>query len=248
MPNPKVKGETRDSHGQFASFASSFHQPPNSYQSQSQPNNQPSSSPFINIQTSSKAIPQLQDQTPPRGSVPPMVDLKITNPVTYLKAWWRRVMYNEGIDFRFRIHPLTAIAIALLISAGSFGIGHIAFPKDSIVTKLVPALAPVDPVRDTAFTGIVRFTKETGKYFLETKESEAITLSVPANVDLSKQIGKRIFASGKYNIQTHILSVVSASNLEILPIKITPVPVDEKLPLRLNEICGKPERRGKQIV
>ena len=178
--------------------------------------------PLIQINTGSSASSSPEPARP--DSTPPLVSLKVANPVTYLKAWWRRVMYNEGIDFRFRIHPVTAIAIALLISVGSFSVGRIVFPKDSIIYKYLPSLAPADPWRDTAFAGLVRYTKETGKYFLETKDSEAITLSLPANVDFSKQVGKRVFAAGKYNKDTNVLQVVSATDLEILPIRITPVP------------------------
>ena len=60
----------------------------------------------------------------------PVVDLKVTNPVTYLKKWWKRVMSNEGVDFRFRIRPLTAIAISVVVAALYFGVGRIKMPFD----------------------------------------------------------------------------------------------------------------------
>jgi hypothetical protein len=31
---------------------------------------------------------------------PPLIT--ITNPVTYLRLWWQKVMGKEGIDFKFK--------------------------------------------------------------------------------------------------------------------------------------------------
>jgi len=41
---------------------------------------------------------------------PLLVDVKVTNPVTYLRRWWEKVIGNEGISLSVKIHPLTAIA------------------------------------------------------------------------------------------------------------------------------------------
>ena len=35
-------------------------------------------------------------------SDPPLVDVKVTNPVTYFKKWWAKIIGNEGIDFRLK--------------------------------------------------------------------------------------------------------------------------------------------------
>jgi len=59
----------------------------------------------------------------PTNDEPPLVDVKVTNPLTYIKRWWNRIIGNEGIDFRFRVRPLTAIAIALIITTVAFGLG-----------------------------------------------------------------------------------------------------------------------------
>ena len=30
---------------------------------------------------------------------PLLVDLKVTNPIVYIKAWWKKVVANDGVDF-----------------------------------------------------------------------------------------------------------------------------------------------------
>lgn len=184
----------------------------------------PENQPFISFtdQTGHRTTPQKKSNTPP------LLDLKVSNPIVYIKSFWKKILGKEGIDISFRIHPLTAIAVATVIAAGSFGLGRITFPK--IVTQYIPSLAeapvpaPPDPWRDSAFTGILRYNNVSKRYYLTTASAEAISLEVPSNVDLRLQSGKRIFAAGKYNKETQVLKVSVASDIEILPTKVTPVP------------------------
>ncbi len=167
-------------------------------------------------------------------NTPPLLSFKITNPVTYLKLWWRKIMSNEGIDFRFRIHPITAVVITLIILGGTFSAGFIvsALRNVPVVSQFIPTPTPLpatpNPIRDTAFTGILRKVA-TNQYYLQTGDGQAVTLQVPTNVDLESLIGKRIFASGKYNTQTGILLVENATSLEVL-IKSTSVPTSSPSP------------------
>ncbi len=156
---------------------------------------------------------------------PLLVDLKVTNPIVYLKAWWKKVIANEGIDFRFRIRPLTALAITGVIMVGSFGLGRILIPEPLVryIPSLVPSPSP-NPWRETAFTGVLKYTEANKRYYLVTNDSEAITLEVPSTVNASRLIGKRILAIGKINSVTKILKVTDASDLEILPAQVVPVP------------------------
>ncbi len=152
---------------------------------------------------------------------PPLV--VVNNPVTTLKKWWKKVIGNEGIDFRLTIHPLTAIAIASTIALGSFGLGRISLPKDNPIVRYLPQLAPAptpDPWRVTAYTGTLRYTVTSRTFYLATEKAEAITLSVPADVQLLPLVGKRIFAAGRLNTDTGILFIAEATDLEILPNKI----------------------------
>jgi hypothetical protein len=160
------------------------------------------------------------------SSDPPLVSLKVTNPVTYFKKWWKKIIGNEGVDFRLHVKPLTAIALIFIIASGSFGIGLLVkLANQSPIIKYIPAFAASptpDPWKDTAFSGLLKQTGTT--FYLVTNDSEAITLSVPEGTNLTKYIGKRIFAIGRYNTQTGVLIVSEASDLEVLPINPTVVP------------------------
>lgn len=163
-----------------------------------------------------------------KSSVPPLLDLKITNPVTYLKAWYKKIMANEGIDFKLRVHPLTALALSLLLAGVSFGLGRFSLPADSPIIKYIPQLAPAptpDPWKQAAFTGILRYTDSNKKYYLETPNSGVITLDIPIQVNMAKLVSKRILAIGKYNTQTGVLAITEVSDLEILPAQAVPVPL-----------------------
>lgn len=171
--------------------------------------------------------------SPPLSSSfdPPLFSFKITNPVTYLKIWWRRVIANEGIDLRFRIRPLTAIALALVIVSGSFSLGFLARSPLSRFLPLSPSPSPPPSppptsltTLDTAFTGTLRFSQATQKYYLLTRDSQAITLDVPPNVNLKNLVGRRIFAEGSFNKDAQTLKVSDAKEMEILPATVTPIP------------------------
>jgi hypothetical protein len=163
-----------------------------------------------------------------KNAEPPLVDVKVTNPVTYIKRWWSKIMGNEGIDFRFHIRPVTAIFMAIVIASIGFGVGRIIIPF-SIPFLNYEYIDPEDIIptpetwKETAYTGTLRYSDATNKYYLVTTSSEAITLEIPTNINLSTLIDKRIFAAGKYNKSTRTLLVTDAKDLEVLP--KTPVPV-----------------------
>jgi len=162
-----------------------------------------------------------------KNSDPPLLDVKVTNPLTYIKRWWQRIIGNEGMEFRFRIRPLTAIAIAVIVSSMAFGVGRFVLPANLPFFKYLPeppSLPTLNPWRETAFTGTVQFSPLTQRYYLITSSSEAITLTVPQNIDLKEFINRRIFAAGKYNRSTRTLLVADASDLEVLPKKPIPIP------------------------
>lgn len=160
---------------------------------------------------------------------PPLIT--VTNPVTYLRLWWQKVMNKEGVDFNFRIHPITAFLISFGLGAGLFGAGrysvNIPFLKynSGIVTTSTPTSAP--SWKETAFTGKLQYSVTTQKYFLITTSSEAITLQVPNNLDLLTLVGKRIMAVGEYNKEQKLLKVFDAKDLEILPKTPVPIPTFE---------------------
>jgi hypothetical protein len=164
-----------------------------------------------------------------KSSTPPLVNFQITNPVTYLKLWWSRIMRGEGIDFRFRAHPVTAFVITAIIASAAFGLGRLTLPAPIIQYLPILASPPPsptpDPWKETAYQGTLRFSSVTQKYYLSTTSSQAITLEVPPSIDLAKLVGKKIFAVGKYNSKTDILIVADAASFVVLPNTPIPVPV-----------------------
>jgi len=169
-------------------------------------------------------------QTPTsKKDIPPLVNLQIANPVTYLKLWWKKVMGQEGIDVHFRIHPITAIILTSMIATGSFAIGRFTLPAPII--KYLPQLAPSpspNPWKEAAYTGT--FKQINNKYILSTGEGESVILDVPATVNIPKILNKRILAIGQYNTTTKILKVTEATDMEVLPVPIIPVPTTTPSP------------------
>lgn len=160
---------------------------------------------------------------------PPLIT--VTNPVTYLRLWWQKVMGKEGVDFNFKIHPVTAFLIAFGLGLGIFGAGrysvNIPFLKyvADPTTKPMPTIEPV--WKETAFSGKLQYSVTNQKYFLLTTSAEAITLEVPDNLDLLTLVGKRIMAVGEYNKSTKLLRVSDAKDLEILSKTPQPIPTIE---------------------
>lgn len=155
---------------------------------------------------------------------PPLVDVKVTNPVTYLRRWWQKVIGNEGVSFSVKIHPLTAIAIGVL----AFGAGKytpdIPFLNYKGTQVSLPTQSPEPVWKETAFTGKLQYSVTNKKYFLLTTSSEAITLEVPNYIDLLTLVGKRIMAVGDYNKSIKVLRVSDAKDLEILSKTPQPIP------------------------
>lgn len=184
---------------------------------------------------------------------PPLVDVRVSNPVTYLRLWWDKVMGKEGVDFRFTIHPITAFLIAFGVATAFFGIGrysvNIPFLKYQIIATIKPTSVPIESWKETAFTGTLHFSSATKKYFLQvTSSSEAITLQVPANVDLSNLVGKRILTFGNYNKNDRLLIVVDTKNLEVLPKTPVPLPTLESTPSPLSTTIAAPKTDPTPII
>ena len=78
---------------------------------------------------------------------PPIVDVKVRNPITYIKRWWKKVIENEGVYFSFRVRPLTTIAIALVVTSLTLGIGKFVLPFSIPVFQYNPT--PKEPILPT---------------------------------------------------------------------------------------------------
>lgn len=154
---------------------------------------------------------------------PPLVT--VTNPVTYLRRWWDKVMGKEGIDFKFTIHPITAVLITATVATIGFGAGRFSVPNgikipffefgnNDVTPKPSSTIEPV--WKETAFSGKLQYSVSNQKYFLLTTSAEAITLEIPTNIELLTLVGKRIMAVGEYNKSEKLLRVSDAKDLEVL--------------------------------
>src|SRR5260221_2708014 len=162
---------------------------------------------------------------------PDLINFKVSNPVTYLRLWWKKVIANEGVNIK--IKPLTAIILTIIAVGGVYGGGYIAamniLRKIPVVNQFVPTPIP-EPIitKDTAYAGILR--KSGDKFYLQTGDGQAINLIAPKNVNLDNLVGKRIFATGVFNMQTEYLTVTDATDLEVLPTSPVPVPTTSSSP------------------
>lgn len=167
----------------------------------------------------------------------PLVDVEVTNPVTYIKSWWKKIIGNEGVEITLRVRPLTTIAVILVVLSISYGVG-VVLPIDVPFLKYVSKTEITESsptqgeegenVRQTAFTGVLKYSYN--KYYLLTSSSEAITLEVPEEVELKDLIGKRILAIGNYYHDSNTMKVENIENLEILPDEKVVVPVTSPSP------------------
>src|SRR3990167_1759947 len=97
---------------------------------------------------------------------PDLLNVKVTNPLVYIKYWWKRILANEGLDMRVRAKPLTVFGLAVILFSGVFGLGGIVFPKffpwmkfnGGTVTTASPSSAP-QILKDTALKGTLTKTK-----------------------------------------------------------------------------------------
>lgn len=125
-----------------------------------------------------------------------MVAVSVTNPITYLKLFLKRLLKNEGIDIRLKIKPLTVIAMvsALSVSFGAgFNVAQIFFPNSS-------------PILHRAITLQGNIQKsETGQYYLSLPDNTLWTLRPTSNnINLSNLFNKQVLVKGNLKNQ-HLL-------------------------------------------
>ena len=167
---------------------------------------------------------------------PDLVNLKVTNPLVYIKYWWKRIMANEGIDMRFRMKPLTVFGVALIAFSLAFGLGGVVLPtffpwmKINNGTQSTATPTPqLELLKDTALKGTLTKTNTNPpKFYLITTSTEAVTLEIPVGFNLNTLVGKRILAVGTYDSKNKVLEVEDIQDLEVL--STTPVPIPTTTP------------------
>lgn len=167
---------------------------------------------------------------------PDLVNLKITNPLVYIKYWWKKIMANEGIEMKVRARPVTVFGVALIAFSLAFGLGGVVFPtffpwvkiNGNAVTTATPTPQP-EILKETALKGILTKTSSNlPKFYLVTTSTEAVTLKIPEGFDLQSFVGKRILADGIYDAKNKILEIKDIQDLEVL--SKTPIPIPTVTP------------------
>ena len=179
-----------------------------------------------------------QNQNVKTGDVPDLLNFKVTNPLVYIKAWWKKIMANEGMELKFKAKPITAIAISVALFSLVFGLGGFVFPAlfpflsvKSNNSGVTTSPTPPPDWRDTALKGTLKKTASVPvRFFLLTSSDEAVTLEAPDYITLDKLIGKRILATGNYSQKQKLLIIQDVQDLEVLPTTPLPIPTSTPTP------------------
>ncbi len=189
--------EQRDSSGKFVSSEHSKtdpQTPPSSPNTQNIPNSYPSPVSF----TQSNKYSEKND--------PPLVAVSVTNPVTYLKLFLKRLLKNEGIDIHLKIKPLTVIACVLALST-AFGTGF------NVAQMFFPTSSPLLHRSITLQGNIQR--SETGQYYLSLPDNSIWTLRPKNNsINLSDDINRQVMVKGNMTPENNVIEVKEVISFE----------------------------------
>ncbi len=193
-----AQNRPRDAHGHFIPYEHPVNSDINPNPHASPPdaaNNSifPSLPPLI--QTNPKS--DTKDEDPPL--------LKVTNPVTYLKRWWKKIMSNEGMDFgfKFKVKPVTAVIITTLILSNgvTFGVTYsfakIFFPNSSPILH-----------RQVVNQGTIQKNAQGVYYLMAAADSSLWKLKVKTNnINLSELVGKQVIVTGNLTKEKNLIEV-----------------------------------------
>ncbi len=178
---------------------------------------------------------------------PDLVNFRITNPLVYIKYWWKKIMAHEGITIKITAKPVTVFGVALIAFSLAFGLGGVVLPfafpwikvkSNAVSVQQSPTPTPND-WRETAIKGTLKKTNTIPvKFFLLTSSDEAVTLQVPTNLNLLSLVGRRILVTGNYNQKQKTLIISDVQDLEVLP--TTPVPIPTQTPAPTNTPASTP--------
>lgn len=142
---------------------------------------------------------EVKDTTKYKKDDPPLVDLKITNPVKYLKLWLKRLLKNEGIDIRVRIRPLTAIAIgvafATFFAGTGFSAAQIFFPTSSPILK-----------REVSYQGTIQ-KGENGYFYMILPNGAMYKLTPKSRLNMDSYINKSAIIKGNLTREPNVINV-----------------------------------------
>lgn len=128
---------------------------------------------------------------------PPLVAVSVTNPVTYLKLFIKRLLRNEGITIK--IKPLTAIAMIIALST-AFGTGF------NVATFFFPNSSPIFH-RQVSYQGTIQ-KNQIGGYFLILPDSSLWKLKPKfTSINLEELVGKQAMIQGNLTREHNLIEV-----------------------------------------
>lgn len=137
---------------------------------------------------------------------PPLIDIKVTNPLTYLKNWITKLLKDEGIDFRLKIRPLTAVAMV-------FAMGLVSGTSFSIAQFISPYLPPIMR-QEITYQGLIQKTLS-GQYYL-TLPDNSIWILKPVNssINFDKMLNTPVVLKGNLTKDRNVIEVVGVKTFQ----------------------------------
>lgn len=148
---------------------------------------------------------------------PPLVSVSVTNPITYLKLFIKRLLRNEGITIK--IKPLTAIFLIAALSA-SFGTGF------NVAKMFFPTSSPILH-RAITLQGTIQ-KSETGQYYLSLPDGSFWKLNLinlTTQSSLSNLNSKQVLVKGNMTAENNVIEVKEVIAFDRpTPIIYNPIP------------------------
>ncbi|MBI2596766.1 hypothetical protein HYW41_01295 [Candidatus Daviesbacteria bacterium] len=176
---------------------------------------------------SGTGLPPLVETNPKQDTKdedPPLI--KVTNPVTYFKRWWNKLMSKEGIDFKmgFKIKPVTAVLITSIIITGGVSSGITAFVLKTFWPTSSPVLHRQIIQSGTIQTG-------TGGFYLASQDQSIWKLKPKKpNINLNEQVGKQVTVTGNLTKEANLIEVSEIILSDSSKTPLTPVPSPSSIP------------------
>ena len=144
-------------------------------------------------------VKSITKNTIKNSELPPVVDVKVSNPLIYIKLWWKKIMSGEGISIR--IHPFTVILIVLTLSSSSFFFGRYIQLRSELLETYLPQFSNISKI-NAGFTGKLYLSE--GNYYLTQGETQSLLLK-QGKLNLLPYVNQFIFISGKFDPLSHTL-------------------------------------------
>lgn len=161
---------------------------------------------------------------------PPAFGFFITNPVTYLKAFLKKLIKRQAITIKI---PILAILV-FMVGIGGFGLGF----QSGINWALFKIFPNYSPILHRSITEQGTIQKSSTGYFLQSSgKSQTVWSLQPksANVKLADFINQKVQVTGNLTSTPNLIEVLEVTSFDTKP-SPEPAPKTTYTPQNLNEI------------